>query len=963
MAQAVTSTDISWMRRNGFTLVGRERQLEDLVTALRTLPSVVMVEGESGSGKSRLVREAEQLLTADGTRVATGLCCPLREPFPYGPVLQAVGQAAERLPADCLLPPETRTLASFLPGLAPHVDDSQQVAGAMPERHRLLLGIRAVLRVVEPVVLVIEDMHWADEATRELLFLIAREPPPGLGLVLTYRAEDLPPTEPVLGSAFRRPIGVSGGEIRLQPLSEQEVTALASEVVGRVAGRALGQVLHRRSAGLALAVEEDLLTLLDRRKKNGPQGLEQETEALGRSPVPRSLREAVHERLAVLPEPAARVVEAAAVLAVPAAQDVLAEVAGLEADQATTALTQALHRALLHEPEPAKYAFRHVLAQQAVYGDLPGPRRLHLHRRAHGALRGQQRPPLVQIAHHTKALGDKEAWLREAEEAAREAVAVGDDGVASQLLHGILKEEGVRPQARSRAALALADIAHKFTRFAHHLAIMRRLVDDPTLPIRTRGRVRLTLAAVLMNHAGDVASFRELTKAMEELEPWPALAASGMLNAIFYERVQTPAEIALWVDRAETALRGCRDEGRLAELEGAKLFLMARGGDPALWERIDALPRTSPHPEVRRQRLIALYNVGTNALNRGEDARAAALLHEAVRLTTDGVNPSLECFARTQLLRYDWLSGAWDGLEERLEELNTSCPDMAIAQRERALLGGSLAASRGQWSKAMEHLEFARGAGERICGTLCALHAAAATAEVHLARDEPDRAWEALGPAIRLLQSTSSWFKLLGVVQAAVRAALGIGHRAAAQQLVEQALAAQENYIAPAADAELYVARGLLEQDTDPDGAARWFRRARDKWRAIGRPYPAARAVELLAHCHDGPRAAADPSCLGEALDTYSRLGATADLARCRHALRETGAKRPATPGRRGYGEDLSPREAEVARLLAEGASNRDIAQALYLSVRTVEHHVARTLKKLRVDHRAEVSAALRRGP
>ncbi|MEI5098183.1 AAA family ATPase [Streptomyces sp. PmtG] len=605
------------MRKNGFTLVGRERELEDLVTFLRGLPSVVMVEGEAGSGKSRLVGEAQQLLTAAGTKVTTGLCHPLREPFPYGPVLEAIGKVAEHLPPDCLLPPETATLATYLPTLAPHLDDSRQPASAMPERLRLVLGIRAVLRAVEPVVLVIEDMHWADEATRELLFLIAREPPAGLGLVLTYRAEDLPPTEPVLGSAYRRPIGVSGGEIQLQALSAREVTALASGVVGRVAGHSLGRVLFRRSAGLPLVVEEDLLTLLDRRKRSTSQGLEQEMEFLGRSPAPRSLREAVHERLAELPEPAAHLVEAAAVLAVPAAQDVLAEVAGLEAEQATAALTQALHRSLLHEPEPATYAFRHVLAQQAVYGDLPGPRRLRLHQRAHSALRGQDKAALVQIAHHSKAVGDKQTWLREAEEAAREAVTVGDDGIASQLLHGILGEEGVRPEVRSRVALALCDIAHKFTRFAHHLAIMRRLVDDSTLPVQTRGRVRLTLAAVLMNHAGDVASYRELMTALEELEPWPSLAASGMLNAIYYERNQTPAELEQWVGRAERALEGCEDEGRLAELESAKLFLMSRKGHARLWDLVDAVPRSSAHPETRRQRLIALYNAGANALHAG----------------------------------------------------------------------------------------------------------------------------------------------------------------------------------------------------------------------------------------------------------------------------------------------------------------------------------------------------------
>lgn len=86
--------------------------------------------------------------------------------------------------------------------------------------------------------------------------------------------------------------------------------------------------------------------------------------------------------------------------------------------------------------------------------------------------------------------------------------------------------------------------------------------------------------------------------------------------------------------------------------------------------------------------------------------------------------------------------------------------------------------------------------------------------------------------------------------------------------------------------------------------------------------------------------------------EIYCRLGATFDAARCRHGLRELGLARPSLPGRRGYGDQLSPREQEVARMLVEGATNREIAEALFLSPRTVEHHVARTLKKLGATRR-----------
>jgi len=133
----------------------------------------------------------------------------------------------------------------------------------------------------------------------------------------------------------------------------------------------------------------------------------------------------------------------------------------------------------------------------------------------------------------------------------------------------------------------------------------------------------------------------------------------------------------------------------------------------------------------------------------------------------------------------------------------------------------------------------------------------------------------------------------------------------------------------------------------EPVGAAGHFAEAQRRWREIGRPYEVAKAAERRGGALMGARPEDAATHLAEALRAYAGLGAVGDAARCRHRLRELGVAAVGSRGRRGYGSELSPREQEVAELLAGGATNQDIARTLFLSPRTVEKHVARVLTKL----------------
>jgi DNA-binding CsgD family transcriptional regulator len=196
----------------------------------------------------------------------------------------------------------------------------------------------------------------------------------------------------------------------------------------------------------------------------------------------------------------------------------------------------------------------------------------------------------------------------------------------------------------------------------------------------------------------------------------------------------------------------------------------------------------------------------------------------------------------------------------------------------------------------------------------------------------------------------------------AVEAALACGLREAAEALVADAESGLVGRDAPAATAEFRAASGLLQAAVDAAAAAEWLAAALLLWSDIGRPYDIARVSEqsgvVLSASGDGDAAAGR---LNDALAVYERLGAAFDAARCQRSLRDLGLAKPATRGRRGYGDKLSPRERQVAELVAQGATNQDIANALFVSPRTVEQHVARVLRKLGTT-RANVRDALRAG-
>ncbi|MEV0620449.1 AAA family ATPase [Nonomuraea sp. NPDC050404] len=978
-------------------LVGRDAQLRLLLAAITGPPAVTQVQGEAGIGKTSLVRAAIDLLessrrpdsppdtldlsrrsdspsglTHDARTVLLGHCHQIREPFPYGPVFDALRHIAAALPGRDLLSPVTGVLRGYLPELAGHLPPAPSpppLDDPRAERHHLFRAVHALLDAAGAVVLVVEDLHWADDGTRDLLRFLTDQPPQGLALVVTFRREELPVAGLPFGHAYRRPPGVRSEVISLTPLDVEGVRSLAGALLKSAPTTAFAAKLHERTAGVPFVIEEVVRSLLDDegrlpepddRVRRSP-----EPEALDRMAVPVLLREAMAERLTGLSPAALRTVHAAAVLGLPAEEPLINAVSGREPGEA--GLSEALQAGVLREHQDGQYGFRHALARQAVYDAIPGPERRLTHRRAMTALAALDPPPLVQLAHHARHAGDFAAWQRHGSTAAEHAAAIGDIPLAVELLEGLLADPKLPREARGPLALRLSRVAAIGLAHRRVVRILRHLLSDDFLSRRARGEARLNLGVLLSNQAGAITAGRqEILAALPDLADSPCLAARGL--ALLAMPVWGGEPLAMheeWMAQAEKLLIEDQDPELTAAVLANKVSMAMLVGSREAFELAGTLPVNDPSAAVRRQVARGYSNLYDAALALGHYAAAARFGDQSRRVAeeTGALYPVF--LVEMSSVRLDLLTGRWDGLRERATaavEMTYEAPLLAVEAR---LALGVLALARGEWEEAGQHLE-AAGVRDLDSGFLpVAVAGSSGLVELHLTRGALEPALAAADLAVTRLRRKGVWVWGDQLVPAAVAALLKAGRPGAAAGLVAEFAAGIEGRNAPSAHAGLDLARGALAGDAGAfEEAARCYARARAAYLVMPRPYTAARVAESEASVHlklSGRERAAE--LIAEAGERYAVLGATHDAARCRRllrelgpVLRELGPGRPAARrGRRAGGGVLSPRESEVARLVALGRTNREIAEVLFLSQRTVDTHVARVLQKLGVRTRAEV--------
>ncbi|NUP64361.1 MAG: AAA family ATPase, partial [Nonomuraea sp.] len=396
-------------------LVGREKELARLVALVDGAPAVAVVEGEAGIGKSRLTAELLGGPAVAGLRVLVGACVQIREPFPLGPVVEALRGRASEL-AGAALSPVAGALRELLPELAgvlpetpPPLDDRAA------ERHRVFRGLAEVLTALGPAVLAVEDLHWADGQTVEFLTYLMSVLPGSLRVVLTYRSEEA--SGAVRAITARAPDTITAEHLVLPPLDAAQTRVMASAILGAEEVTAeFAEHLCLRASGLPLAVQELLALLRDRGTLIRWEG-GWARRALEELDVPSGVRASVRERVARLSPGAKEVAERAAVLQLPVP---VALLSGSDVG----AIDEVLGSGLFADTG-GLVGFRHVLAAQAVYEAIPLGRRQALHAAAADTVRGLRPVPLGRLAHHLRQAGRAGQWVEAAIEAAEQASRLG----------------------------------------------------------------------------------------------------------------------------------------------------------------------------------------------------------------------------------------------------------------------------------------------------------------------------------------------------------------------------------------------------------------------------------------------------------------------------------------------------------------------------------------------------------
>lgn len=948
--------------------VGRERELAAVTGALAGgAPALVVIEGEAGIGKSRLLAECLASSLVAGRRVLVAGCPPVPEPFPLGPIVDAVREwhvdlgALELSPLVGALRPVFPEWAAGLPPAPEPAEDAR--AG----RHRLLTAVAELLHALGVEVLVVDDVHWADTPTLELLLMLASRPEPHLSVVVTHRPEDVADDSLVRRLTSHAPAGMTRLRVELEPLTAAQCGALVASMFGtdRVSAE-FATFLHRATEGLPLALEESVRLLQDRRDiihQHG-QWARLSVEELR---VPATVRDSVLERVARLRPQARRVLEAAAVLADPAGERLLAQVADVGEQDARPGVAGALASSLLVEAAPGRFGFRHVLACRAVYEAIGATERARLHQQAGRVLERADPLPVAQLARHFRAAGDVEAWSRYGEAAAGLALEAGDDRTAVVMLLDLATEAPHPGQRHGRLARGLAEAAAGGASELGDLAgrvtgALRAALDREDLPEAERGEIGYLLGRLLLQHDQLEAGYAQIERAVGCLAHSPTLAARAMLLLSTSAIDGLPVDHGAWLDRAAALLPQVSAAADRVALVAHRAVALLELGQAEGWDAAAGLPGDADTTAGRRDLARGYGNLAIRARGWGRYAQAQTWLDTARELIEAGGYARMRDVERINRAFLDYCTGAWREAAAIAAELAASDETHPLTRLEAQTLQGLLALAAGDTRTADRGLRavLAQAPGTRLAAETRV--AAAGLARLQLATGAAADAAATTTAAADTVAATGIWLYATDIAPVRVDALIQVGATGQAEELVERFAGWLAGRDVPACEAALTSCRASLAAARgDPPDAAELFARAAEAWAALPRPYDELLALERRGRCLlDAGQVDQALSVLAATQQRLTELGARWDADRVAHLLRRHGAPlpRPWHGGRRGYGDQLSPREMEVVRLAATGATNPQIAQALYLSPKTVARHLGAAMRKLGVHSRTAVAMA-----
>ncbi|MFC6423148.1 helix-turn-helix transcriptional regulator [Ornithinimicrobium tianjinense] len=1005
-------------------LLGRDDELAQLVdlVGLGSDPrsTMVVLGGDAGVGKTRLLRELGARAEQAGWRMLAGHCLDFGDSavplMPFREVLGRLDEDARRAmvpvvashPALARLAP-TRHLPApgegedgtdggmtlpapqRVPGGAPFgsAGDAGDVAG----RGELFEGIYAALETLGeqgPVLLVVEDVHWADRSTRDLLsFLFARGLRAPVSVVVSYRADDLHRRHPLRTTLAEWGRLSAVARLHLDRLADADVRELVHVVRPELTDVRAVEGIVRRAEGNAFFAEELL-----------------NTECPGGEALPWNLADVLLVRLDRLPEATRVVVRAAACVGRRASHALLAAVVDLSDAELDEALRAAVEAQVLVTGSDASYTFRHALLAEAVYDDLLPGERARIHAACALALReGRASGTAAELARHARAGHDPVTAVHASVEAGQDAMAVGGpDEAAQHFLNALelLDLPGVAAEAGLRRSALVLDAAQALLTSGHSSKAV-------TLLHREVGEVRGADGG-----AGDAAS------TPEEGERAELLTALGYaVCAVDDARVSAGDA----TDEALALLGEERSARRARALAVSALVAYGSGDDDGARRAAQASYDLASELGLERLRSDAATTLGRLTSSGDPDAaqRAIKEVVERSRATgdIDGLIRGLH-----QLGGILFELGRYEEARPRYRE----AAELALRHGRQwgpygfdaRVLAGLVSYHLGDWEEVDRIVDVDQQAPPPVPGALLralALHTLAgrgdpaAPAALAASPEATDRdGWAVILRAVAAVDVLGDVGDLAGAVETYDRASEAVrllwGVRSFAAQvrlaaLVVGHLATRAALAAGPEREELVRTAARLAEDVErtvgssaargrslgPEGLA-WSARHRAeqlrlRWRAgleapeleelVAAWEEAVERFERLGHAFETARSRARlaavlsaagaehatrvAALVAQARAVAERLGALPLLSELAAVdggpVRSAAATGPAPA-------QLTRREAEVLRLVAAGRSNGEIGRQLFIATKTVSVHVSNILGKLGVTSRTEAAAVAR---
>ncbi|MBX6751749.1 MAG: AAA family ATPase [Micromonosporaceae bacterium] len=835
---------------------------------------LVFISGEAGVGKSALVEQLAQDLP--DARFVWGACDGLFTPRPLGPLLD---------------------IAEHLGG--PLLD----LCRAHAERHDLFTALlRQISEPNQLHLVVIEDAHWADDSTVDLVrFLGRRIHSAAVLLLVTYRDDELAARAPLRAALGELASNGATRRIGLAPLTERAVRTLAE-------GSGLDpRELYRVTGGNPFYVTEVIRS--------------------GAGSVPETARDAVLSRAARLSGPAWKALEIMALVGLRTDPRLLKAVAGGPPD-----IVDELLASGLVVDDVAWLRYRHEIARMAVASTIPAHRRASIHADILAALLEQGIDDDAQLAFHAEGAGDASAARHHATRAAHQAAAMfSHHEAAAQYARALRFAAEADPATLASlheahaGQLGLIDSWHEAAdEYERALALWRTIGDRPRegtvlrLLSRTMWRLCRGAEAVSLSEAA-VRVLDPLGPSHELAWAYANLAGQYMSNGRYAEAID-------YAQRAQGVARTIGATEVISEAlntEGCCRSALGQAWTDQLTEALQ-IALTHGHPVAAAR---AYTNLNGLFFDKRRFDEAERYFIDGVRYCDDHDIPTYaSCLRGNQAMMLD-RTGRWDEAETLCAELL----DQVVSPENRLfpLLTLALIRARRGQAGAAGALDEAMALAEGIGGMRLVV-ANLARAEVHWLSGEPSAAQRALDAASAKsdLVDPRTWGEIAAWRQRVARATMGVS-----SSMANGAVGG------PDAIAEPY--RTLL------DGAAQ---QAAQAFLEMGCPYEAALALV------DTDEEEAMRRALGILMD----LGATATARLVRHRMRRLGLRSIPAGARaatRAHPAGLTPREREVLALICAGRTNAEIARHLFLSVKTVDRHVSAVLAKLGAPTRRDAAA------